>query len=42
MTVTVRFAPSPSGYLHVGNMRLALINWLFARREGGRFWLRGV
>jgi glutamyl-tRNA synthetase len=40
MTVTVRFAPSPSGYLHVGNMRLALINWLFARREGGRFWLR--
>ena len=40
MTVTVRFAPSPSGYLHVGNMRQAIINWLFARREGGRFWLR--
>jgi glutamyl-tRNA synthetase len=40
MSVTVRFAPSPSGYLHVGNMRLAIINWLFARREGGRFWLR--
>jgi len=40
MTVTVRFAPAPSGYLHVGNMRLAIINWLFARREGGRFWLR--
>src|ERR1700761_3406186 len=40
MTVTVRFAPSPTGYLHVGNMRLAIINWLFARREGGRFWLR--
>ncbi len=40
MTVTVRFAPSPSGYLHVGNMRLAIINWLFARREGGKFWLR--
>lgn len=40
MTVAVRFAPSPTGYLHVGNMRLAIINWLFARREGGRFWLR--
>ncbi len=40
MTVTVRFAPSPSGHLHVGNMRLAIINWLFARREGGCFWLR--
>jgi glutamyl-tRNA synthetase len=40
MTVTVRFAPSPTGYLHVGNMRLAIINWLFARREGGRFMLR--
>ncbi len=40
MTVTVRFAPSPSGYLHVGNMRLAVINWLFARRESGRLWLR--
>ena len=40
MSVTVRFAPSPSGYLHVGNMRQAIINWLFARREGGKFWLR--
>jgi len=40
MSVIVRFAPSPSGYLHVGNMRLAIINWLFARREGGKFWLR--
>ena len=40
MSVTGRFAPSPSGYLHVGNMRLAIINWLFARREGGKFWLR--
>jgi glutamyl-tRNA synthetase len=40
VSVTVRFAPSPSGYLHVGNMRLAIINWLFARREGGKFWLR--
>ena len=40
MSVTVRFAPSPSGHLHVGNMRQAIINWLFARREGGQFWLR--
>jgi glutamyl-tRNA synthetase len=40
VSVTVRFAPSPSGYLHVGNLRLAVINWLFARREGGQFWLR--
>jgi len=40
VSVTVRFAPSPSGYLHVGNMRLAVINWLFARREGGQFMLR--
>ncbi len=40
MSVVVRFAPAPSGYLHVGNMRLAIINWLFARREGGRFILR--
>jgi len=40
MTVTVRFAPSPTGYLHVGNLRLAIINWLFARRESGRFMLR--
>ncbi|MBI1393204.1 MAG: glutamate--tRNA ligase [Alphaproteobacteria bacterium] len=40
MTVTVRFAPSPTGKLHVGNVRAALWNWLFARREGGRFLLR--
>ena len=38
-TVT-RFAPSPTGRLHVGNMRTALINWLFARKAGGRFILR--
>ena len=36
----VRFAPSPTGYLHVGNARAALFNWLFARRHGGRFILR--
>lgn len=40
MTVTVRFAPSPTGYLHIGNLRPALFNWLFAQREGGRFVLR--
>lgn len=40
MTVAVRFAPSPTGRLHVGNLRLALVNWLFARRHGGDFLLR--
>lgn len=40
MTVRVRFAPSPTGYLHVGGARTALFNWLFARREGGVFILR--
>lgn len=36
----VRFAPSPTGYLHIGNARTALINWLFAKAHGGRFLLR--
>ena len=40
MTVKVRFAPSPTGRLHIGNLRPALLNWLFARREGGQFLLR--
>lgn len=40
MTVKVRFAPSPTGRLHVGNARAALINWLFARKHGGSFLLR--
>lgn len=40
MTVRVRFAPSPTGELHVGGARTALFNWLFARREGGVFVLR--
>lgn len=40
MPVKVRFAPSPTGYLHIGNARTALINGLFARREVGRFVLR--
>ena len=38
--VRVRFAPSPTGYLHVGGARTALFNWLFARRQGGVFILR--
>src|SRR5512133_1273871 len=40
MAPRVRFAPSPTGYLHVGGARTALFNWLFARREGGTFVLR--
>lgn len=40
MTVTTRFAPSPTGNLHVGNVRAALHNWLWARKHGGRFILR--
>jgi glutamyl-tRNA synthetase len=38
--VRVRFAPSPTGYLHVGGARTALFNWLYARHEGGQFILR--
>src|SRR5579863_6190389 len=45
MTVTVRFAPSPTGFLHIGGARTALFNWLFARHhqlhgDGGTFRLR--
>ena len=40
MSIRVRFAPSPTGHLHVGGARTALFNWLLARREGGRFILR--
>lgn len=40
MHVVTRFAPSPTGYLHIGGARTALFNWLFARRHGGRFHLR--
>ena len=36
----LRFAPSPTGYLHVGGARTAIFNWLLARREGGTFVLR--
>lgn len=39
-TIRVRFAPSPTGYLHVGGARTALFNWLFARKHGGQFLLR--
>lgn len=40
MTVRVRFAPSPTGYLHIGAARSALFNWLYARKSGGKFLLR--
>ncbi|MGH6982373.1 MAG: glutamate--tRNA ligase, partial [Stellaceae bacterium] len=40
MTVTVRFAPSPTGFLHIGGARTALFNWLYARHTGGKFRLR--
>ena len=40
MSVRTRFAPSPTGYLHVGGARTALFNWLFARKHGGSFVLR--
>src|SRR5262245_42719817 len=40
MTIRTRFAPSPTGYLHIGGVRTALFNWLLARRHGGRFILR--
>ncbi len=40
MTVITRFAPSPTGYLHIGGARTALFNWLFARHHGGKFLLR--
>lgn len=40
MTVRTRFAPSPTGYLHIGGVRTALFNWLYARKHGGQFILR--
>ena len=39
-TIRVRFAPSPTGYLHIGSARTALFNWLFARKEKGAFIIR--
>ena len=38
--IITRFAPSPTGKLHIGNVRTALINWLYARKHGGEFILR--
>ena len=38
--IRVRFAPSPTGHLHIGNARTAILNWLFARHTGGKFILR--
>lgn len=40
MNVVVRFAPSPTGFIHIGGMRVALINWLFAKKHDGKFVLR--
>ena len=40
MTVRTRFAPSPTGYLHIGGARTALFSWLYARKHGGQFILR--
>ena len=40
MSVRTRFAPSPTGYLHIGGARTALFNYLFARRHGGQYLLR--
>ena len=40
MSVVTRFAPSPTGFLHIGGARTALFNWLFARHHGGRYLLR--
>ena len=41
-TVRTRFAPSPTGYMHVGNLRTALYTWLIARKAGGQFIFRLV
>ena len=40
MSVIVRFAPSPTGYLHIGSARTALFNYLFAKNQNGKFLLR--
>ena len=40
MSTVTRFAPSPTGLLHLGNIRTALINWLYARTNNGKFILR--
>jgi len=40
MSVVTRFPPSPTGFMHVGNARTALFNWLYARSNGGKFVVR--
>jgi glutamyl-tRNA synthetase len=40
MSIVTRFPPSPTGFMHVGNARTALFNYLFARRHGGKFLVR--
>ena len=40
MSTRTRFAPSPTGHVHIGNMRAAIFNWLYARHTGGQFLLR--
>ena len=40
MSTVTRFAPSPTGLLHLGNIRTVLINWLYAKNSGGKFILR--
>ena len=40
MEVRTRFAPSPTGFMHIGNTRTALFNWLLAKKLGGKFMLR--
>ena len=40
MTVVTRFAPSPTGFLHIGGARTALFNWLYAKKQGGKMLLR--
>ena len=40
MSIRVRFAPSPTGQVHIGNIRAAIFNWLYARHEKGTFLLR--
>ena len=40
MTVVTRFAPSPTGFLHIGGARTALFNWLYAKKTGGKMLLR--
>ena len=40
MSIVTRFAPSPTGYLHIGGLRTALFNYLYARQSGGKFLLR--